>query len=205
MEIRRIDDYNDKRFRKDILLQHCAFLADERPCGFEIVAPDSAVVDAWDYGDEKMLSGLIEEFRFFAGHISRFYDRDGKLLREFPPVSVFRVEIEKIQPSQFYVDEEKLRAVASFIKSSEDIVIPLMPAEDERTFISLDGHTRLVLALERGYRFANGFLEDGGTVAIEFAKEARRRGITHVSDICKLSHEEYEVKWNRFCDCFLEG
>ena len=35
---------------------------------------------------------------------------------EFPPVELFAVKLEDIQPSQFYVDQEKLAAVRDFVK-----------------------------------------------------------------------------------------
>ena len=200
MEIQRINKYTDGRFESEILRQHGAFLVDGRPCSFRILDGHSARVYYHDYTD---MEEILDTFRFYTGHISRFYTEDGRLLKEYEDVEVFDLPIGQIQPSQFYVDQEKLRAVESFIKEPEDIVIPVL--EQEGRYVSADGHTRLYLAYQRGYDHVRAFLEkDAGEYLLEFVREAQCRGIFHVEDMEKLSHEEYEVKWNQFCDDFFD-
>lgn len=202
MEIERLNSYEDSRFDPDILRQHGAFVIDGRyPCGFRILDEHSAKVYYHDYG---AIEEILENFRFYAGHITRFYDRDGALLREYGEVETFELPLEQIQPSQFYVDREKLQAVGSFVESGEDIVVPVMKADGR--YVSLDGHTRLYLAWRRGYDHVRAFLEEdaGGAIA-DFAREARSRGVRCVEDMEELCHEEYEEKWNRFCEGFFEG
>lgn len=201
MEIQRINEYTDKRFDPVILRQHGAFLVDGHPCGFQILDDYSAKVYYHDYSD---MEEILDTFRFYTGHISRFYRADGSLLKEYEDVKVFDLPIRQIQPSQFYVDQEKLQAVGSFIHRPEDIVIPVL--EHEGRYVSADGHTRLYLAFQRGYDHVRAFLEkDAGGYLLEFVREARSRGVYHVEDMEKLSHEEYEVKWNQFCDNFFAG
>lgn len=200
MEIQRINEYADERFDPEILRQHGAFLVDGCPCGFRILDGHSARVYYHDYSD---MEEILETFRFYTGHISRFYRPDGCLLKEYEDVEVFDLPIGQIQPSQFYVDQEKLRAVGSFIRGPEDIVISVL--EHEGRYVSADGHTRLYLAYQRGYDHVRAFLEkDAGGYLLEFVKEAQSRGVFHVEDMEKLSHEEYEVKWNQFCDDFFD-
>lgn len=200
MEIQRINEYADERFDPEILRQHGAFLVDGRPCSFRILDGHSARVYYHDYSD---MEEILDTFRFYTGHISRFYRSDGCLLKEYEDVEMFDLPIEQIQPSQFYVDQEKLRAVGSFIWGPEDIVIPVL--EHEGCYVSADGHTRLYLAYQRGYDHVRAFLEkDAGGYLLEFVKEAQSRGVFHVEDMEKLSHEEYEVKWNQFCDDFFD-
>ena len=94
--------------------------------------------------------------------------------------------------------------MGSFIRCPEDIVIPVL--EHEGRYVSADGHTRLCLAHRRGYDHVRAFLErDAGGYLLEFVREAQGRGIFHVEDMEMLSHEEYEVKWNRFCEDFFAG
>ncbi len=203
MNIERINNYSDARFRKTVLLQHGAFLADGIPCEFEIIDSHSAKM-LYRYGDNSdAVTQLIDEFRFYTGHINRFFDEKGRLIKEFLPVKIFSVPIDEIQPSQFFVDKDKLDAVSSFVKSENDIVIPLFFYGNIKKYVSLDGHTRLTLALERGYKTVNGFLDDPGDYIGSFVDEAQKRGIFGVRDITKLSHSEYEIKWNKFCDDFF--
>lgn len=203
MEIRRVNEYGDKRFRHTVLCQHGAFLVDGQPWEFEITEPGSAVV-FWDGpAGQEVLDGVIGEFRSYAGQIVRFYDREGRLLREFPPVPVFEVTLESIQPSQFFVDEDKLRAVADFVHSPRDVVVPVIPNETGEGYISLDGHTRLALALERGWSTVYGFLDRDWGGVMDFVDEARRRGVFGVKDVQRLPHARYIVEWDGFCDSFF--
>lgn len=173
-------------------------LVDGEPYEVEILNRDSAVIRGARQG---LYSGAIEDFRFFAGHISRFYNSTGELVQEFAPVELFPVKLDAIQPSQFYVDEEKLTAVRQFVHGAEDVVIPVTP--EGGRFISRDGHTRLVAAVERGFDKVFAFAVDVEDVLRGFAEEARHRGVFSPYDLPVIPHGEYEVKWDQFCDDFF--
>lgn len=199
-EIQRINSYCDDRFSQTVLLQHGAFLVDGIPCEVEIIGADSAVVRC---EKEEYILPLIEEFRFYAEHICRFCNEHGELLAEFPPVDLFSLQLSEIQPSQFYVDEDKLRAVQAFLSGPKDIVIPVMAFDGQ--YVSLDGHTRLAAAADAGYETVSAFISEAPDSILDFAREARRRGVLSPYDMKRVSHEEYEILWNRFCDEFLQG
>ena len=109
--------------------------------------------------------------------------------------------IEEIQPSQFYVDEDKIEAVKTFITSPKDIIIPVM--KENGKYISLDGHTRLAAAIELGYDEVIAFCTEAGDYIFDFVNEAKKRGIHTPYDLKKVPHEEYEVVWNQFGDEFF--
>ena len=113
MDIKRIDSYADERFPQQALWQHGAFEAGGEAVWFEIVSEYEAVVHG------RGCPQLIEEFRFFAEHITVFYDENGAMLAQFPRVETFPVKISDIQPSQFYVDEEKLEAVRKIYREAQ--------------------------------------------------------------------------------------
>ncbi len=199
VEIQRINEYEDERFEPEILRQHGAFLVGGHPCSFRILDGNSARVYYHDYTD---MEEILDTFRFYTGHINRFYTGDGRLLKEYEEVRVFDLPVGQIQPSQFYVDQEKLQAVGNFIRRPEDIVIPVL--EYEGRYVSADGHTRLYLAYQRQYDHVRAFLaKDPGGYLLEFAREAQGRGVFHVEGMEMLSHEEYEVKWNQFCEDYF--
>ena len=197
-EIQRINAYEDSRFSTAVLRQHGAFLADGQPCEVEITGRDSALVRV---ASPELYTPVMEAFRFYAGHICKFYNIQGELIREYPPVAVFPVKLTAIQPSQFYVDEDKLAAVRSFIRGPEDIVVPVIPQEGR--YISADGHTRLALAVEMGFEEVRGFLDEDSEYLHGFVEEARKRGVHTPYDLKKLTHEEYTVQWDQFCDDFF--
>ena len=49
-----------------------------------------------------------------------------------------------------------------------------------------------------------GFLADGGDWVQKFVHEALLRGILTPYDMQVLSHSEYDLKWNKFCDELFE-
>ncbi|MCC8196080.1 MAG: hypothetical protein LIO49_04640 [Ruminococcus sp.] len=199
MKIERINNYTDVRFSEVVLKQHGAFLVDGEPFGFEIISTNSAVVHM---SEKDCPNELIDDFRYYAEHITKFYREDGTLIREYPAVVLFKVSLRDIQPSQFYIDEDKLKAVSSFIGKPEDVIIPLV--EYNNRYISADGHTRLALAVSLGFDEIMGFTTELNDIIVAFAEEAKKRNILSPYDLKIVSRSEYEVVWNKFCDEFLE-
>lgn len=198
-EIRRINSYNDSRFSQDVLNEHGAFIVDdEYKCQFKIKSLDSAVI----YCDRTQDIDLaIEEFRFYSENISKFYNDSGSLIKEFPPVDLVEVMVECIQPSQFYVNEEKVDALSNIIESSEDIVIPVCKIGED--IISLDGHTRLYIAFLRGFKKVNVFYTEPFEYIEGFVREAKERKVFKPSDLTLLSSEDYKEKWHKYCEDFF--
>lgn len=201
MDIERINEYDDDRFSKEILFQHGAFVVDGKyPCSFRIIGENSAVVEYHDYGS---VFPIIDEFRFYTEHINVFYDNKGKIIAEFPPVSLRELPLDEIQPTQFYVDEDKLKAVSNFIHCGKDIIVPVLWDSRIERYISLDGHTRMYYAYINGWNKIKVYDSCSNDYIFGFADEARKRKIFKVSDMKKLSHKEYDICWNKFCDDYF--
>ena len=198
-DIQRVNRYDDCRFSPKVLRQHGAFIVDGTPYEVEITGRDSAVVR----GERpELYSEVIQSFRFYAGHITRFTDSTGEWSLEFPPVELFTVKLEDIQPSQFYVDQEKLAAVRDFVKGGEDVVIPVTPMEGR--YISHDGHTRLAAAAALSVDKVFAFIAPVNEGICGFVQEARRRGVESPYELEVIPHEEYEIKWDQFCDEYFQ-
>ena len=114
MDIERIDSYSDPRFPWEVLSQHGAFLVDGKPWTFRVVSDRAAVITA-ERITEEGLQEAVENFRFYAGHITEFYDKGGRCLMRLPPVERREAPIDSLQPSQFSVDREKCAAVGEFL------------------------------------------------------------------------------------------
>lgn len=198
MDITRINTYDDPRFSAETLYQHGCFLVDGTPCEVLITAEDTARITG---AEESALPALIEAFRFNAPHITRFVDMDGRLLQAFPPRELLTLPLTDIQPSQFYVDVEKLSAVRSFISQPEDIIIQVLPHAGR--YIALDGHTRLYLAVIEHWTHVRAITEETDKYIFDFAAQAQKRGIHTPADMALVPHAEYEIKWNRFCDDYF--
>lgn len=150
VKIQRINAYDDVRFSERVLKQHGAFVInDELLCEVEIIGTCEAIVHG---AVEEFYNEVIDEFRFYAEHICRFYNEKNELIK------------------------------------------------DGESYISLDGHTRLAVAVELGYEYVLGFLTVSNEYIWAFAKEAKKRGINTPYDLKRVPHDEYEIVWNKFCD-----
>ena len=198
MEITRINTYEDNRFSQKALLQHGCFLVDGKPYEVEIISDYEAVISG---EDQHGYAEIIEEFRFYTPHITLFYNRDGQIVKEYPRAPLLTLCLDQIQPSQFFVDEEKIAAISAFIHKPQDIIIQVLPNEDR--FISLDGHTRLYYAVMKGWECVRAVVESSDDWVYKFVTEAQKRGIYTPKGMALVSHDEYEEKWNRFCDDFF--
>ncbi|MBD5485747.1 MAG: hypothetical protein HDR18_09600 [Lachnospiraceae bacterium] len=195
MEIKRIDTYDDARFSKSVLLQHGCFLVDEVPYEVEIISESEAVIRG---AEQTLFPMVIDEFRFYTPHIVIFYDNDRNVIKAFPNIELLKISLDQIQPSQFYVDRDKIAAISNYIHEADDIVIQVM--SHQNGFISLDGHTRLYYAAMKGWRYVRAVEETSDDWVYRFVAEAQKRNIYTPKDMMLVSHEEYEEKWNRFCD-----
>lgn len=200
MTITRIDTYQDNRFSQKVLCQHGCFLVDEAPYEVEIISDSEAVIRG---ADPAAYAAIIDDFHFYTPHITRFYDGNRRIVKEFPAKRVFTLRLEQIQPSQFYVDEDKIAAISSFIHRPDDIIIQVLPCKER--YISLDGHTRLYYAVLKGWESVRAVAETSDEWVYGFVEEAVKRGIHSPKDLILVSHQEYDEKWNRFCDDFLSG
>lgn len=195
MRIDRINTYDDNRFSQEALYQHGCYIVDgDAPVEIKIISQTEALIK----GEEAYFDEVIEEFRFNAEHITNFYDESGKLIKKFKDVEVFKLDLDKIQPIQFFIDSDKLEAVKSFVNREEDVIIPVTIRED--TYASLDGHTRLYLAYSLGFKYVYAYLSETFCGFDYFFYEARKRNIYSAKDLTLLTHDDYTVKWDKFCD-----
>ena len=200
MEIQRIDTYADSRFSECALFQHGCFLVEGKPYEIEIISDFEAVVR----GEEKeVYLKIIEEFRFYAPHITKFYNSRGNIIKEYSTVFIKTISLEEIQPSQFYVDEIKKQAVSDFVHTEEDLIIPLVNWEGHN--VSVDGHTRLFVAAEKGIQNVYGFYTEAGDYVRDFAAEAIKRNIVSPYQLIEVKHEDYEKLWFAFCDEYFSS
>ncbi|WP_058259755.1 hypothetical protein [Fenollaria timonensis] len=195
MNITRINTYDDQRFSQEALNQHGCYLADgDVSIEIKIISQSEAIIK----GDKTYFNEVIDEFRFNSEHITKFYDESGELVKQFKGVELFKLDIDKIQPIQFFVDRDKLEAVKSFVGGEEDVIIPV--AMHEGTYVSLDGHTRLYFAYILGFKHVYAYFSEDFDGFDYFFDEARKRNIYSAKDLILLEHEVYVEKWDKFCD-----
>lgn len=116
--------------------------------------------------------------------------------------------ISKLQPSQLYISDGKLRLAKEWFDKSDITsmdAVPIKKFEDKH--LMTDGHTRAVLA------FLNGFTEilcyfDLEELDMEaYMKDidwCNEEGVYGIADLAKriVAHKDYEVLWRKRC---MEG
>lgn len=200
MSIQRINNYSDNRFSQKVLYQHGCFLADGEPYEVEIISDFKALVRG---RNRAIYPDVIEQFLFFTPHITTYYDENKNVVKEYPRAELINIRLMDIQPSQFYVDEEKVKAVETFIEKGDDIIIQVSRYQGK--YISLDGHTRLYYAVRKGFHEVKAVLAETDECIYDFVKEAQNRNIFTPKDLLLVSHKEYEEKWNKYCDDYFSS
>ena len=71
--------------------------------------------------------------------------------------------------------------------------------------VSVDGHTRLFVAAEKGIQNVYGFYTEAGDYVRDFAAEAIRRNIVSPYQLIEVKHEDYEKLWFAFCDEYFSS
>lgn len=64
-----------------------------KPYEVEVISDHEATIRG---ENQTVYTAVAEEFRFYTPHITRFYDRDGKIVKEYPPVQVLTLRLEQI-------------------------------------------------------------------------------------------------------------
>lgn len=148
----------------------------------------------------KFLEQVIEEFHFFNAVVNEF-EYHGKIIKSYEKKFIIRLPIVILQPSQFFISEEKLKFINDNLLE-EDIFIPVALIEDE--YVVLDGHTRLYSLYENAARMVNCYFDSYSEYIKDFVYFAKEKGILSVKQMEIVSKEEYEILWHGFCDAYFE-
>lgn len=198
MKIKRVNEYNNILFSQVVLNQRGAFLVDDEPYEIEIISNDSAVVRG---KNSKFFIKIIEEFRYYSPHITNFFDKHNKKIISFEKNIFLNLDINKIQPSQFYIDKDKIKALENFIRTPEDIVIQVVNYNNE--YVCVDGHTRLFMAMLKNFKSVYAIEMEFEKSIAYFVSQAKSRDIFTIKDLKLVSNNEYEKLWIKYCDDYF--
>jgi L-rhamnose mutarotase len=202
MEIMRAELSDTDIFRKEELdYGGCCFFSEDKAFRyyFEIKGREATLFS----NTTQYILQAIDEFLFYSGFITSIKDENGRTLITRTQKDSYLYKISKIQPSQFYINEKKLESCKKWITKSEDIFVPIVIKDG--VSISLDGHTRMRAALDLGYDSVYVYLDEYDDTIFHFVNEAIQRQINNVYDMELVSDEDYELRWNKFCDELFES
>ena len=201
MKVIRADASNTDIFSEyELDFGACCFFTEDRTRKyfFEIKGRQATL-----FADTKQyIPQVLEEFLFYSGFVTTIKDKSGDILLARAETKSFLMEIQKIQPSQFYISEEKLKSCKKWIKCPEDVYIPIVFRDGQA--ISLDGHTRMRAAMDLGYTHVYTYLDEYDNYIFCFVDEAIKRQINSISDMEIVCDEDYKIKWHKYCDDFFK-
>lgn len=165
---------------------------------FEIKGREALIITE----DLTWIEEAIKEFRFYNFNITTFYTKDRSFYKSFDEVHIFKLPIKILQPSQFFIDRDKLKTIEENL-TEKDIHIPVTILNEE--YVALDGHTRLYYLYQNDVKMVNVYLDTAGTYIQDFVYMAKEMNIFNISALKLLSHEEYDIYWNKFCDDYFSN
>lgn len=118
---------------------------------------------------------------------------------------IFQMSLDKIQPSQLYISREKLSQVMEVFESrTTDSLEPIPVKERNGEIISIDGHTRALAWLLKGFSEVEVEWEDvemdweAYEICVEWCKEEDIRKIEDLKNRV-IDPSEYQVLWLDWC------
>lgn len=116
------------------------------------------------------------------------------------------LKINDLQPSQFYISEEKINNIKKWFNPQDLSNFEPIPIKElDGQVVITDGHTRLVVALLSGLDSVPLTWDEDELcwdMYRECVKECKKLGITSPSNLLTriISKDEYDIKWNKWCD-----
>ena len=116
------------------------------------------------------------------------------------------LRINDLQPSQFYISIEKINNIRKWFNPQDLSNFEPIPIKElDGQVVITDGHTRLVMALLSGLDSVPLMWDEdelNWDMYRECVKECKKLGITSPSNLLTriISKDEYEIKWNKWCD-----
>ena len=116
------------------------------------------------------------------------------------------LRINDLQPSQFYISEEKIDNIKKWFNPQDLSNFEPIPIKElDGQVVITDGHTRLVVALLSGLDSVPLVWDEdelNWDMYRECVKECKKLGITSPSNLLTriISKDEYDIKWNKWCD-----
>ena len=181
-------DYNNSFYMKDNLsLGNCITIEDKNEkfyYEFEI-NKDRALIK---YNSILHIKDAINEFRKYNMQVTTFYNSDHSFYMAFDPIFTFKLPIDILQPSKFFIDKEKLDTIEKHLEN-ELLFVPVTIIDDE--YVLLDGHARCMYLLLNDYKMVDVYMQKEDSNTKEYVYIAKENNLFKIKNMEILSHEDY--------------
>ena len=134
------------------------------------------------------IKDAIGAFRKYNKHIVRFYNSDRSFYLAFDDIHTFKLPVDILQPSKFFIDEEKYNAIEKHLEN-ERLVVPVTILDDE--YVLLDGHARVKYLIDNYVKMVDVYLDTPDIDCQNRVYIAKENNLFKVKNMEILPHEEY--------------
>lgn len=136
-----------------------------------------------------LVDAVIDEFRKYFGYISIIYNKDRTYYRAFDETHTFRLPINIIQPSKFFINKDHLEIISKILEDKE-IYVPVTILDDE--YVCIDGHTRIYAKMLEDNKMVNVYLaNDVPNELDDLVYMAKENNIRSIKQMELLDNDEY--------------
>lgn len=147
--------------------------------------------------DLKYALDAIGEFRIYNKQVTKFKDEFNNFYKAFDDIFSFKLPINVIQPSSFFVDLKKIELYDEYL-DLENVYLPVAIINEE--YVLLDHHNMLYFLNENNVKLVNVFITDYESYINDFVYLAKENNIFNVKGLKALNHEDYETYTKNFYD-----
>ena len=134
------------------------------------------------------INEAIEEFRKYNKYISVYYNEDRSFYKAYDEIHTFKLPINIIQPTEFFINEENLSNISKLLEDKE-VYLPVNILNDE--YVLLDGHTRLYAKYLEDCKMVNVYIDEMDDKIDDLVYMAKEQNIHNIKALKTLNNEEY--------------
>ena len=118
---------------------------------------------------------------------------------------IFMLPITKLQPSQLYISEGKLRLCLEWFDKNDILKMDAIPIKEfQGKHLMTDGHTRAVIAYQNGFDKIPCYIDEDNLNMKAYATDIKwcdEEGVIGIVDLVNriIPHKDYERLWRKRC------
>ena len=134
------------------------------------------------------INEAINEFRKYNKYVNIFYNEDRSFYKAYDEIHTFKLPINIIQPSKFFINEESLKSVSEYLENKE-VYLPVVILNDE--YVLLDGHARLYAKMNEDFKMVNVYLDNDYPSLDDLVYMAKEQNINNIKSLKIINDSEY--------------
>ena len=171
---------------KNRLLGNCFTIKGDIDYHFEFDIRGFEALITCDY--LPLINQAIDEFRKYNKYVNIFYNQDRSFYKAFDEIHTFKLPINIIQPSRFFINKTNYESISKYLEDKE-VYLPVYILNDE--YVLLDGHARLLAKNNEDFKMVNVYLDDFNESLDNLVYMAKEQNINNIKMVKTVTDDEY--------------